>query len=209
MSIKVSIVEDDPQIRHALEAMLQSFEDIVYASSHASAESFMNEFSRFMPDVVIMDIGLPGINGIACVQQMKAAYPHTQFMMCTVFEEDEKIFDALCAGATGYLVKNSTPHKFYEAIHDIYNGGSPMSASIARKVVSSFRQRSQPAKELAQLSQREQEILHLLAKGLRYKEIAAQLFISQETVRTHIRNIYEKLQVESRTEALNKVFGRR
>lgn len=206
--IKVSIVEDDHQIRNALEIMLRSFVNIHHISSHSNAESFIKDLDSLLPDVVIMDIGLPGMDGISCVKQLKLSHPRMQFLMCTVFEEEEKIFDALCAGATGYLIKNSPPNKFLEAIHDIHNGGSPMSASIARKVVLSFRQRSQPSEEFNQLSQREKEVLQLLAKGLRYKEIAAQLFISQETVRTHIRNIYEKLQVESRTEAINKVFGR-
>ena len=209
MSIRVSIVEDDKQIRNALEIMLGSFDGIEHVSSHGSAEELLDSFIHLKPDVVIMDIGLPGITGIECVRKIKPAAPNTQFMMCSVFEEDEKIFDALCAGATGYLVKNSPPRKFQEAIHDIYTGGSPMSAQIARKVVASFQQRTQPSKEFDHLSQREKQILQLLSNGLRYKEIAAQLFISQETVRTHIRNIYEKLQVDSRTEALNKVFGKR
>ena len=153
-----------------------------------------------------MDIGLPGITGIQCVQQLKPLKPDVQFLMCTSHEEPEKTFDSLCAGATGYILKNTSPEKMVEAIKDIYNGGSPMSAQIARLIVNSFPDKNKNQALIRTLTLREQEILHALSKGYQYKEIAVKLLISKETVRTYLRNIYEKLQVHSKLEALNKVF---
>ena len=156
-----------------------------------------------------MDINMPGINGIECVRQLKEKSPQTQFMMCTVYEEDEKIFNALMAGASGYIVKKTPPKQLLEAIHEIHNGGSPMSAAIARRVVQMFRE-PKPilSDETNTLTQREKEMLVLLAKGFRYKEIADQLSISLDTVKRHAHNIYEKLHVQSRTDAINKAFKR-
>jgi DNA-binding NarL/FixJ family response regulator len=151
---------------------------------------------------------LPGISGIECIKQIKPALPLTQFMMCTVYEDNENVFDSLCAGATGYLLKNSPPGKITEAIIDLYHGGSPMSSTIARKVIRAFQPSVKQTTDIEKLTKREREMLDLLAKGYRYKEIADRLFISFDTVRTHIHHIYEKLQVQSRTEALNKVFPR-
>jgi DNA-binding NarL/FixJ family response regulator len=155
-----------------------------------------------------MDIHLPGISGIECVKQLKPVLPQTQFMMCTVYEDNENVFDSLCAGASGYLLKNNPPGKITDAIIDLYHGGSPMSSTIARKVINAFQPVFQKNKEAESLTKRELELLELLAKGYRYKEIADKLFISFETVRTHIHNIYEKLHVQSRIEAVNKVFPR-
>ena len=161
-----------------------------------------------IPDIVLMDIHLPGISGIECVKKLKPSLAFTQFMMCTVYEDNENVFDSLCAGATGYLLKNSPPSKITEAIIDLYHGGSPMSSVIARKVIQTFKPTTGQNKDIEKLTNREREMLDLLAKGYRYKEIADQLSISFETVRTHIHNIYEKLHVQSRTEALNKAFPR-
>jgi DNA-binding NarL/FixJ family response regulator len=160
------------------------------------------------PDVVLMDIGLPGISGIECICTLKPIIPKTQIMMLTVFEDDQRIFQSLAAGATAYLVKKTPPAKLLEAITDLHAGGSPMSNQIARRLVGEFQKSKSHASETEGLSPRETEVLHLLAKGFLYKEIAAQLCISQQTVRTHLRNIYEKLQVRTRTEAVIKALHR-
>jgi DNA-binding NarL/FixJ family response regulator len=156
-----------------------------------------------------MDIGLPGQSGIQAVAKLKSRKPKVQFIMCTVFDDDEKIFQSLCMGATGYLVKNTTSDKLSDAIRNAFNGGSPMSASIARKVVQSFQQRKVHADEADLLSPRQWEILNLLDQGFRYKEIADELNLSFDTIRTYCRNIYELLEVHSRTDALNKVFPKK
>lgn len=164
------------------------------------------------PDVVLMDIGLPGMSGIDCIRQLKETFPRCQIMMLTVFEDHDRIYESLLAGASGYLVKKTPPAKLLEAIRDVHAGGSPMSNQIARRVVEAFRASgssgSKDTSRLDALSTREQEILACLSQGLLYKEIAARLGISIETVRTHIRNVYQKLQVRSRTEALLKAFPR-
>ena len=207
MSIKVSIVEDDKAIRQSLKSIISAFGDLECVGVYPDAEQFLDHFHHVDSDVVLMDINLPGMNGIEAVQHAKALKPAIQFMMLTALEDGEKIFASLCAGATGYLLKHTNPQKLYESIKDINQGGSPMSAQIARFVVNSFSSKPVARNEkLEQLTEREQEILALLSRGLRYKEIASKLFISNETVRTHIRNIYSKLQVHSRTAALNKLF---
>ncbi len=208
MSIKVSIVEDDKEIRQSLKAIISAFGDLECVGIYPDAEQFLDHFMRVDTDVILMDINLPGVNGIEAVQQAKSMKPSVQFMMLTALEDGEKIFASLCAGATGYLLKHTNPQKLYESIKDIYQGGSPMSAQIARFVVNSFTSKpSVKNDKLEQLTEREQEILAFLSRGLRYKEIASKLNISNETVRTHIRNIYSKLQVHSRTDALNKLYS--
>jgi len=209
MSIKVAIVEDDNEIRKNLSELISSQKDFVLLDSFPDAESFMKKISALSPEVVIMDIHLSGITGIKCIEEVKPNYPRTQFLVWTVFEEDDYVFDSLCAGATGYLTKSTAPEKIFEAVKDINEGGSPMSANIARKVVLRFKNDNRPSREIELLSEREKEILQYLSKGLRYKEIADKIFVSTETVRTHIRNIYQKLQVNSRTEALNKIFNKK
>lgn len=208
MSIKVILVEDDKDLRRFIASNVGSADGIELVASFAQAEELVDSISFLQPDVVLMDINLPKMNGIDCVSKLKVLYPQVQFMMCTILDKDETIFESLCAGATGYILKNSRSEELIEAIYDLSKGGSPMSSSIARKVVQAFNRINKPNKEIVNLSTREKEIIDLLAKGFRYKEIAAQLFLSVETVRTHIRNIYDKLQVQSRTEAINKVFGR-
>jgi DNA-binding NarL/FixJ family response regulator len=216
MAITVCIVDDTNDIRHALEEIVRLSDEYELLGSFASGESAMEKIPILKPNVVLMDINLGGISGIECVRQLKPSNPDILFMMCTVYEEDEKIFEALSAGANGYILKKTSPIKLLESIRELSEGGAPMSSQIARKVVTAFQNRG-PVQEnlvggndakLGVLSNREKEILELLAKGLLYKEISAQLFISQETVRKHVYHIYEKLHVNNRVEAVNKFFGR-
>lgn len=208
LKIKVVIVEDDTEMREGLESIVHSHPALDCIATFSTGEEALKQIPVIIPDIVLMDIHLPGISGIDCVRQLKPHFSFTQFMMCTVYEDSENVFESLCAGATGYLLKNSPPGKITESIIDLYHGGSPMSSIIARKVIHTFRPVTQLNVEKEKLTKREREMLDLLAKGYRYKEIADQLFISFETVRTHIHNIYEKLHVQSRTEALNKIFPR-
>jgi DNA-binding NarL/FixJ family response regulator len=206
-SVKVAIVEDQKEIREMLAVLIRGSEGFECIGTYENAEDAITGIPSIKPDVVLVDIHLPKGSGIDCVSNLKLLCDGTQYIMCTSLEDVETIFKALKAGANGYIVKSTPPAKLLEAISDVYNGGSPMSSQIARKVVGSFQESSERANNaMESLSKREQEILNLLSKGFRYKEIAQKLFVSIETVRTHIRNIYEKLQVNSRTEALNKVF---
>lgn len=206
--IKLVVVEDDPDIRSAMTELLPlSNPSIVCARAYERAEDFLREFDRLMVDVVLMDITLPGgIDGIQAVRQAKPHRPGVQFLMCTSHNDAEHTFDSLCAGATGYILKTARPGQVAQAVEDIFAGGSPMSPEIARLVVSSFPNKNQNQSLLDTLSNREQEIVHSLAKGYSYQEIADSLFISIETVRTYLRKIYEKLHVHSKVEALNKIF---
>ena len=209
MPIKVAIVEDDAEVRDALVSLIQNNDSFFYAGSFGSAEQFITLFDALDADVVIMDIHLPGNSGIVAVKTLKQKKPLVQYLMFTVFEDEDKIFDSLCAGATGFLLKNTSKEGIAEAIKEIHGGGSPMSAQIARKVVQSFGQKANTNALLEIFTSREAEMLDYLSKGYRYKEIAGFLYISTETVRTHIRNIYQKLEVQSRTEALNKVYPKK
>lgn len=204
--IRVVIVEDDADIRQSFEAIISSVQEFECLPSFDNAEDALSGIPQSKPDVVIMDIHLPGMTGTEAVRILKEQMPDLQITMCTVYEDDEHIFNALKAGANGYLLKRTSPEKLLEALHDLHAGGSPMNGEIARRVVASFQKKIVPAPELATLTNREKEILDLLAKGYLYKEIATELFISIETVKRHIHNIYEKLHVQTRTEALNKVF---
>jgi len=206
--IKVIIVEDDREMREGLESIVHSHPVLECIATCPSGEEALDIIPDHIPDIVLMDIHLPGISGIECIRKLQPLLSSTQFMMCTVFEDNENVFDSLCAGASGYLLKNSPPSKITNAIVDLYHGGSPMSSTIARKVIQTFQPTIQPNADIENLTKREREMLDLLAKGYRYKEIADRLCISFETVRTHIHNIYEKLHVQSRTEALNKAFPR-
>jgi DNA-binding NarL/FixJ family response regulator len=217
MSTTVCIVDDNKDIRSALEQIVtMSAAHELLGSFSTAAEALVN-IPIIKPELVLMDINLgEGESGIDCVRQIKADHPEILFMMCTVYEDDEKIFEALSAGASGYILKKTAPLKLLEALDELKDGGAPMSSQIARKVVSAFIQKSGPnattnefsPPPLNMLSNREKEILELLAKGLLYKEIAGKLFISQETVRKHVYHIYEKLHVNNRVEAINKYFGR-
>lgn len=204
--IKVVIVEDDKEIRSLLEGILNSEADLEVVRVFSTGDNFLKAFDTFECDVVLMDINLPGKNGIDCVAEAKPRKPQVQYLISTVFENAAYIFQALCSGATGYLIKNTTADKIIEAVRDIHQGGSPMSSQIARLVVNSLGARQIQTMHQDQLTTREREMLDLLAKGLMYKEIAAQKEISTETVRKHVRNIYEKLQVTTRMEAINKVY---
>ncbi len=204
--ISVSIVEDDHDLRKSVENIIGQAIDCLLIKGYSNAEAFLNDLNVNTPEVVIMDIELPGMNGISCVEAAKSKFPEIQFVMFTIFDDDESVFQSLCSGATGYLLKNSRPEQIISAIAEIHSGGSPMSPQIARRVIEQFSIKNRISNDILVLSQREREILDLLSQGFRYKEIAAKVFISTETVRTHIRNIYEKLQVQSRTEAINKIY---
>jgi DNA-binding NarL/FixJ family response regulator len=205
--IQVIIIEDIKEIREGLQLLIDSSEGFTCTKTFPSAESAIPDLPALRPDVVLMDINLPGINGIEAVRQLKISCKETQFIMSTIYEDDENIFESLKAGASGYLLKKTAPSKILDAITEVYNGGSPMSSQIARKVIASFQQKNS-IDDVDILTPKEKEILKQLSKGLRYKEIADEMRISIETVRSHARKIYEKLQVQSRTEALNKVYGR-
>jgi len=204
--ITVSIVEDIKDIREGLQLLINSNGAFSCTHVYSTAEDALLNMPNNLPNVVLMDIHLPGISGIEAVKKLKAQYPSVQFIMSTVYEDDENIFESLKAGATGYLLKKISPAKILEAITEVYNGGSPMSAQIARKVIAAF-QKKNPIDETSVLTPKEKEILKALSKGLRYKEIAYEMQISMDTVRTHVRHIYEKLHVQSRMDAINKVYG--
>lgn len=208
MPITVSIVEDNEQLRTTLARVLNRSEGFRCVSHYGSAEAALEGLPKDWPEVVLMDINLPGLNGVECVRQLKPRLPDTQAIMLTVYEDTDNIFNALAAGAAGYLLKRTKTPELLEAIREVQRGGSPMTTHIARKVTQSF-QRSGPSPQPAEnLSQREQEVLDCLSQGLIYKEIAEKLGISYETVHTYIRRIYEKLQVRTRTEAVAKFLKR-
>lgn len=208
-TIRIYIVEDEPDIREGLAVLINGSEGFACTGTSGSAEDALTDIGNTRPDIVLMDINLPGMNGIECIVQLKQKYPEIQVMMLTVFDNSEEIFRSLTAGATGYLLKKTPPARLLEALRELAAGESPMSGEIARKVVNAFQQTTQPPAQDADLTAREKEILALLAKGYLYKEIAALLFISLDTVRTHIRKIYQKLQVRTRSEVLIKVMGRK
>lgn len=207
MSITLAIVEDLDEVREGLNQFISLNPEFKVLDTYRTAEEAVFGIPRQQPDIVIMDINLPGMNGIDCIREIKKTVPKTQFMMFTVYENDDKVFEALKAGASGYLLKNTGLLQMIEALKELHGGGSPMSASIARKLVTMFREVNQAA-QVESLSPRENEILQLLAKGLLYKEIADQTSISISTVRQHIHKIYEKLHVQNRTEAIIKAFGK-
>lgn len=204
--IKVSVVEDIPELRTGLVSLLEWDERFEAVSSHHDADSAIDHIIAMQPDIVVMDINLPGMNGIQCVNALKKDCPKTQFIMFTIYEDDEHLFNALEAGASGYILKKASQNKILDSIEELYNGGAPMSTSIARKVINRFKEPEK--KEALNITDREKEILTLLSKGLLYKEIGEQLHITTGTVKQHIHNIYEKLHVQNRTEAINKFIGK-
>lgn len=206
--ISVVIVEDNKTIREGLAALINGTDGLSCPASFQDCESFLLRLKELDPDVVLMDIGLPGISGIEGVAKAIKICPDISILILTVYEESQKIFDALCAGACGYLVKKTPPARLLEAIKDAYEGGSPMSSQIARKVVTVFQQKSSilTAESGSILSQREKEVLTGLSDGSSYQEISESLFISLDTVRHHIRNIYKKLHVHSQSEAVAKAL---
>jgi DNA-binding NarL/FixJ family response regulator len=208
MRIRVSIVEDNRGTRESLTELLGRAPALRFVSAHSSGEDALKQIPGNMPDVVLMDINLPKMNGIECVRQLKQQLPKTQVLMLTTYEEGDLIFDSLRKGASGYLLKNMLPAELIQAIEQVHAGGAPMSMQIARKVVNHFQQIKKPQSDMEQLTKRESEILALLAKGFLYKEIADQLGITLSTVRAHLHTVYEKLHVQSRTEAVVKYLGR-
>ena len=206
--ISVSIVEDMADVRQKVKHIIEDSEEFICLSTYSNAESALEELPKLNPDIVLMDINLPGMSGIECIKKVQKKSPQIQFMMFTIYENSEQVYEALAAGASGYLLKKTPPEKILEALKELYEGGAPMSTHIARKVVSFFQKENKAAGEMTQLSNREKEVLALLSKGFLYKEISDQLFISIGTVRQHIHNIYEKLHVQNRMEAINKFYGR-
>jgi DNA-binding NarL/FixJ family response regulator len=208
MPTSVSIVEDNEQLRMTLARVINRAEGFRCLSHYGSAEDALKDLPQVRPEVVLMDINLPGINGVECVRQLKQLLPQTLVIMLTVYEDTDNIFAALAAGAAGYLLKRTTSAELLEAIREVQRGGSPMTTHIARKVTQSFQKAGPSSQPTENLSQREQEVLDCLSQGLIYKEIAEKLGISYETVHTYIRRIYEKLQVRTRTEAVAKFLRR-
>jgi DNA-binding NarL/FixJ family response regulator len=206
--IRVSIVEDTDDIREALRVLINGSRGFECTHVYPDAETALQGMPGIEVDVVLMDINLPGINGIECMTHLKDRIPKAQFMMCTVYDDDDNIFSALESGAAGYMLKRTSPAQILEAIRDLHEGGSPMSSEIARRVVEAMQRKKKSSEHTDALTDREKEILDFLSRGFLYKEIATELFISKETVKKHIHNIYDKLQVQTRTEALNKAFQR-
>jgi DNA-binding NarL/FixJ family response regulator len=204
MQIKVAIVDDDEGIRDSLSALIKRVPGFKLMGDYANGETALKEIPKLLPDVVLMDINMPGMKGYECVRQLKTAHPAVQFLMLTVYEDSDSLFNSLRAGASGYLLKRTASARLLEAIRDVYEGGSPMSPQLARRVVQFF---SKPAAQdagLAKLTPAEREFLDQLAKGYAYKEIADRMTISIDTVRSYVRTVYEKLHVHSRTEAVVK-----
>jgi len=203
--IRVAIVDDDNDVRSGFQWMIERSGQFTITGTYGSCTEFEAAIEDDPPDVVLMDIGLPDKSGIECVRDSKLAYPHIQFLMVTVYTDDEKIFQSLKAGAVGYLLKKTEPSKLLEAIWDAHNGGAPMSGQIARRVLAYFQER-RPAATLPALSAREREVLEALIEGHSYKAIADKLFLSIHTVRFHLQNVYAKLHVNTRSEAVAKAL---
>ncbi len=209
MEIRVAIFEDNKLLRDALQTILNGTPGFICTGAFADGNHWEFDIKRSTPDVVLMDIEMPGISGIEVTKQVCATFPDTKILIQTVFNDSEKIFHALCAGASGYILKNEPPHKFLEAINEVYDGGAPVSPSVAKKLLGFFTNKNvlvAPADTDFQLSEREKELLHLMVEGHNYKDIAEKAFISYETVRTHVKHIYKKLHVASRSEAVMKAM---
>ncbi|AQG82319.1 LuxR family transcriptional regulator [Spirosoma montaniterrae] len=205
--ISVLIVEDNPDIQLLLRTIVSRDDEYVCVGVVATGTEALRRIPELLPDVVLMDIGLPDLSGIECVRKLKPLCPNVEFIMCTVYDEDEKVFESLEAGANSYILKKSKPELLLTAIREVHEGGSPMSSDIARKIVAKM-QRSQPPRPDYHITPREAEVLTMLSKGLTYAEVADGLFISVKTLKKHIYNIYEKLRVDNKVEALNKFFGK-
>ena len=206
--IKVAIVEDDVDIRKLTASLLNFYTDLECIGTFDSAESFSKALPQQLPDVVLMDIGLPNQNGIECVRENHPKFPSIEFIMFTDHTDSQGVFDALAAGAAGYVLKGGTPERLVDAIREVNEGGSPMSRRISRMVTASFQRTEGAFPDLEKLTEQEHIVLNGLDKGWSYKEIAAHRFVSEHTVRSQVRSIYEKLQVHTRTEALNKLHKR-
>jgi DNA-binding NarL/FixJ family response regulator len=207
MSVTLSIVEDKTEFRESLAGMLNTAPGFRCAHTYGSAEEALRGIPAAPPEVVLMDINLPGMSGVECVRRLHSLTPQVRFIMLTVYENTENIYAALKAGASGYILKRTAPAKLLEAIVDVVEGGAPMSSAIARKVVQSFQEPPSAGGKVENLSSREQEVLDMLAKGYLYKEISDQMQLGLGTIKTYVRRIYEKLHVQSRTEAVIKYLG--
>jgi len=210
MDIRVAIFEDNKLVRDALQAILNGTAGFTCCGVFTDGRNWEMDIKRSEPDVVLMDIEMPGSSGIDTARNICERFPHIKILIQTVFSDSEKIFLALCAGASGYILKNDPPHKYIEAINEVYNGGAPISSAVAKKVLGFFANRNvilvTPGNEDYNLTEREKEILRLMAESSNFRIIAEQLFISYETVRTHVRNIYKKLHVTNRSEAVMKAL---
>ena len=204
--IHVALVDDEAIVRDTVAFLLEATDDLLLTGSFASAEEARQKLARLRPDVALIDIGLPDESGLSLIQTLRPRLPHTEFLVLTVFDDDRHILEAIQAGASGYLVKRDLPEHLLTAIRTVHQGGSWMSAGVARRALELFRRQLAPAAGLQMLTPREQEILQLLARGLSNAEIAAQLHLSVETVRTHIRHIYRKLQARNRAEAVSRLL---
>lgn len=200
----IAIIEDDEKVRNYLAEQIQLHIDVKELRLFGDAETALIELTSEPVEIALFDVNLPGMSGIDCIQRLKMLHPKMQMMVLTVYDNNDNVFSALKAGAVSYLLKSTPPEKVIEAIEEVYKGGSPISSQIARKVIEAFAVKEKTNNYFQDLSRREQEILEQLSKGYRYKEIADKLYVSIETVRTHIRNIYEKLHVNNRAEALKK-----
>jgi DNA-binding NarL/FixJ family response regulator len=204
MQIKVAIVDDDEGIRTSLATLIRRAPSMKLTGDYPDGETALKEIPRNPPDVVLMDINMPGIKGPECIRLLKAQLPAVQFMILTVYEDSDSLFNSLKAGASGYLLKRTASTRLLEAIHDVHKGGSPMTPQLARRVVQFFAKPAETSSPVASLTAGEKEFLNQLANGYAYKEIADRMKISIDTVRSYVRNVYEKLHVHSRTEAVVK-----
>ena len=204
--IKVIIYEDDFAFRETLSILIAGTDGYELKGAFENCNNVTGHLKKFQPDVVMMDINMPGINGIEGLRLIRGYNADINVIMLTIFDDDDNIFQAICNGANGYLLKKTSPSKILESINEVYNGGAPITSSIARKILQLFPKAPARSNEIDKLSSREQQILQLLMKGYSYKMIAAELSITIETVRTHIKRIYEKLHVHCAQEAINKVF---
>lgn len=207
-TIRTVIIEDQSFFAAEYAERILADSRFSLLKTYYCAKDTLLDAENTIPDIAIVDIGLPDMKGDELIKQLRLYWPNCQFLVCSVHDEDDTVFNAICSGATGYILKSATRDEFLQSIVDLHQGGSPMSFQIARKVLDFLRHKKQPTTEAEKLTPRELQIVEILSKGLRYKEIAAELDLSQETVRKHINNIYRKLQVQSRTDALNKLFPR-
>jgi len=205
--ITVAVVEDDAEVRRSLVGILKRGPGVICVGEYGDAEAALREIPRVQPKVALMDINLPGLDGVHCVRRLSEVSPQTQVLMLTVFDNTDAIFNSLAAGASGYLLKPISAAQLLSAVHDVYAGGAPMTSDIARKVVQTFKQPAPAASETDNLTPREQEVIDFLAKGYLYKEIAEQLKISYGTVHTYVERIFKKLHVRSRAQAVAKYLG--